>query len=91
MLSVRRLSRLLGPDACIASAPARRRDAPIGGSVLAGLTHTLRSPYLLNISLYILLYSITSTFLYFQQAGIAATSLPDRGARTQFFARSIWS
>jgi AAA family ATP:ADP antiporter len=36
---------------------------------------------------YILLFTITSTFLYFQQAEIAKQSFADRGARTAFFAR----
>ena len=67
-------------------ARAATAEAPIGGSVLAGITHTLRSPYLLNISLYILLYSITSTFLYFQQAAIVRDYFPDRASRTTFFA-----
>ena len=67
-----------GPDA--------PEQAPIGGSVLAGITHTLRSPYLLNISLYILLFTITSTFLYFQQAAIVRDYFPDRSSRTTFFA-----
>ncbi|ACA15885.1 conserved hypothetical protein [Methylobacterium sp. 4-46] len=58
----------------------------IGGSVTAGMTRALRSPYLLAISLILLLYSITSTFLYFEQAGIAKRSFPDRGAQTAFFA-----
>jgi AAA family ATP:ADP antiporter len=65
-------------------------DAPaagaIGGSAFAGITRTLRSPYLLNISLFLLLFSITSTFLYFEQAGIAKRSFPDRGTQTAFFA-----
>ncbi len=29
---------------------------------------------------------MTSTFLYFEQAGIAKRSFPDRGAQTAFFA-----
>ncbi|GJE03383.1 NTP/NDP exchange transporter [Methylobacterium isbiliense] len=58
----------------------------IGGSVVAGITHTLRSPYLLAISLFLVLFSITSTFLYFEQAAIAKRSFPDRGAQTAFFA-----
>lgn len=58
----------------------------IGGSAFAGITRTLRSPYLLNISLFLLLFSITSTFLYFEQAGIAKRSFPDRGTQTAFFA-----
>ena len=63
-----------------------RQDGTIGGSVLAGVTRTLASPYLLNISLFLLLFSVTSTFLYFEQAGIAKRSFPDRGAQTAFFA-----
>jgi AAA family ATP:ADP antiporter len=62
-------------------------QAPIGGGVLAGLTHALKSPYLLNISVYMLLYTILSTFLYFQQAAIVDRSFADRAARTAFFAR----
>ena len=62
------------------------QDRTIGGSVLAGVTRTLASPYLLNISLFLLLFSVTSTFLYFEQAGIAKRSFPDRGSQTAFFA-----
>ncbi|HDS0927455.1 TPA: MFS transporter [Pseudomonas putida] len=61
-------------------------DQPLGGSVFAGMVHTLRSPYLGGLALFILLYSVTSTFLYFQQASIAQTSFPDSAARTAFFA-----
>jgi len=49
--------------------------------------HDLRSPYLLGICAYMLLYAITSTLLYFQQANIAAQAFTDRGARTAFFAQ----
>ncbi|MGU3383375.1 NTP/NDP exchange transporter [Methylobacterium sp. D53M] len=66
--------------------PEDGQDRTIGGSVLAGVTRTLASPYLLNISLFLLLFSVTSTFLYFEQAGIAKRSFPDRGAQTAFFA-----
>ncbi len=64
---------------------ARAAEA-IGGSSFAGITRTLRSPYLLNIGLFLLLFSITSTFLYFEQASIAKRSFSDRGAQTAFFA-----
>jgi len=77
--------------------PGRREDAgspaatgegrAIGGGVMAGLMHALGSPYLLNICLYMLLYTILSTFLYFQQAAIVDASFANRGARTAFFAR----
>jgi AAA family ATP:ADP antiporter len=62
-------------------------ESPIGGSVLAGISHTLRSPYLLNVSLFLLLFTVTSTFLYFQQATIARDYFPDRASRTAFFAQ----
>lgn len=86
VFSVRRLSRL---SEMLKRDPARAaaEHAPIGGGVLAGLTHTLRSPYLLNVGLFILLYAITSTFLYFQQAQIASEAFADRASRTAFFAQ----
>jgi len=62
------------------------QEQPLGGSIFAGMVHTLRSPYLGGLALFILLYSITSTILYFQQASIAQASFPDRAARTAFFA-----
>jgi AAA family ATP:ADP antiporter len=62
-------------------------ERPIGGGVLAGLTHALGSPYLLGIAGYMLLYTILSTFLYFQQAAIVDRSFADRAARTAYFAR----
>jgi AAA family ATP:ADP antiporter len=61
-------------------------EAPIGGSVFAGITRAFRSPYLVNVSLFLLLFAITSTFLYFQQAGIVSRSFSDRGTQTAFFA-----
>ena len=62
-------------------------ETPVGGGIWAGLIHNVNSPYLLGISAYMLLYAITSTLLYFQQVGIAASAFTDRGARTAFFAR----
>ncbi|WP_223527468.1 NTP/NDP exchange transporter [Pseudomonas sp. GL-R-19] len=59
---------------------------PLGGGVFAGFVHTIRSPYLAGLALFILLYSLTSTFLYFQQANIAQEYFPERAARTAFFA-----
>jgi ATP:ADP antiporter, AAA family len=82
---VRRLSR--------SSQALRRRTRPepgevaVGGSVISGFTHAVSSPYLLSMSVYILLFAITSTFLYFQQAEIARQSFTDRAVRTQFFAK----
>lgn len=89
VFGVRRLSRLSG--ALQRRPAARDGQAAIGGSALSGLTHAFKSPYLVNVSVYILLYAITSTFLYFEQADIARHSFTDRGARTAFFARiDLW-
>jgi AAA family ATP:ADP antiporter len=84
VFGVRRLSKL---SPILRQQPSIGRDeAPIGGTVFSGVTHALKSPYLVNVSVYILLFTITSTFLYFQQAEIARQSFADRGARTAFFA-----
>jgi len=86
---VGRLSRL---SSALTTRPAsQQEELPIGGSILSGLSHALKSPYLVNVSLFLLLFSITSTFLYFQQAEIARKYFVDRGARTAFFARvDLW-
>jgi AAA family ATP:ADP antiporter len=62
-------------------------EAPIGGSIWAGIIHNLKSPYLLGICAYMFLYTTTSTLLYFQQVDIAAHAFADRAARTAFFAK----
>jgi AAA family ATP:ADP antiporter len=67
-----------------APAPPRREHV-IGGGVLDGIRDVIRSPYLLGISGLMLLFTVTSTFLYFQQAAIVGRAL-DRAARTQLFA-----
>ncbi len=87
VFGVRNLSRLSPALSQLAGGPdGADQERPIGGSVLAGITNALRSPYLVNVSLFILLFAISSTFLYFQQAGIVSHSFKDRGAQTQFFA-----
>jgi AAA family ATP:ADP antiporter len=65
---------------------AAREERPIGGSIVSGIVNAVRSPYLLGVSLFMLLFAITATFLYFEQAGIVARSFTDRGAQTAFFA-----
>jgi AAA family ATP:ADP antiporter len=84
-LSMRRWGsrRAAGDD----SAPAEVKDRVIGGSPLAGVTHFLRSPYLLGIGAFILLYTVLSTLLYFVQADIVREAFEDRAARTAFFGK----
>ncbi len=86
---VGRLSRL--SSTLVAKPTGQPEERAIGGSVLSGLSRALKSPYLINVSIFLLLYAITSTFLYFQQAEIAKKYFTDRGARTAFFARvDLW-
>ncbi len=63
-----------------------RADRAVGGGVLSGITHAFKSPYLVNVSLFLLLFAITSTFLYFEQAAIVSRTLHGRSAQTAFFA-----
>ena len=60
-------------------------DIRIGGSIWAGLTLILRSRYLLGISLFVILLTIVSTFLYFEQARVVEATFPDRTRQTQVF------
>lgn len=85
VFSVRRLSRL--SETLRLRPAARSQEAPLGGGILSGLTHAFGSRYLLMISIYMLLYAITSTFLYFGQASIVNRSFANRAARTTFFAQ----
>ena len=66
---------------------ASSNEQIIGGSVIAGIRNAVRSPYMLAISAHMLLFTILSTVLYFQQFEIADRSFADRAARTVFFAR----
>ncbi|GAB4252883.1 MAG: MFS transporter [Acidobacteriota bacterium] len=62
-------------------------DQPVGGSVWNGILHTLRSSYLAGIALFMILFTTTTTFLYFQQADLFVREFADRGVRTAMFAR----
>ncbi len=84
MFSVRRLS--LRHGALLNRQAERTAQQPLGGTILAGISSTLRSPYLLNICLYMLLFSITSTTLYFEQADMVRHAFAQPAQRTAFFA-----
>lgn len=70
-----------------ARADERPATAPLGGASWRGFLLVLRSPQLLGISGYIVLYSAASTFLYFEQANVVEAAISDAGERTQLFAR----
>ena len=66
---------------------ARRADETVlGGNMFAGFSLVLRSSYLLGIALFIVLFTMLSTFLYFEQAHIIAQSISDPAQRTTLFA-----
>jgi ATP:ADP antiporter, AAA family len=83
VFATRRLSRLA--DA-LHMGTATAADRPVGGGVFAGITHPFKSAYLLNVSVFVLLFAITATFLYFQQAEIVSKNFASRGEQTAFFA-----
>ena len=66
--------------------PARDVRQPIGGSIFGGITLLLRSDYLLGIGLYVILFTLLSTFLYFQQAYIVSEAISDPAERIALFA-----
>lgn len=61
-------------------------DAPVGGSVLAGVRLVLQSPYLIGICLLMVLFTTLATFLYFHQAHIIRDHFTDPAQRTALFA-----
>ncbi len=65
----------------------RTAEKAIGGSMWAGITHILRSPYLFVLFLFIIFYTVTSTWAYFQQSDLARFQIRDSGLRTAFLAR----
>ena len=62
-------------------------EKPIGGKFWDGVTNICKSPYLLGLFLFIFLYTLTSTWTYFQQAELTKTGFVDKAARTAFFAK----
>lgn len=66
---------------------ARQTERPIGGSLWAGITHVMGSPYLLGISAFLILLTMGSTILYFEQTAIVGAAYADRAARTAVMAR----
>lgn len=67
--------------------PGRRpAAAPVGGGALDGIALVLRSRKLAAIALQTVLFTVVSTFLYFEQAAIVAAAVHDSARRTAVFA-----
>jgi AAA family ATP:ADP antiporter len=74
-------------EAPAGDAAPRREEGALGGSAFAGFTAVARSPYLLAIAVQMLLFSLGSTFLYFNLARSVAAAFPDPAARAALFAK----
>lgn len=73
--------------AAIVTQIEQKQRSIIGGDVMEGARHVIRSPYLLGIALLMLFFTIVSTYLYFQQIAIVNEIYgDDRQGRTQLFA-----
>lgn len=64
----------------------QRHEKPMGGAILDGIRLALSSPYLLGVCLMMLLFTLLSTFLYFQQAQIVKEAFSNSETRTAIFA-----
>ena len=82
----RRLRALPREDRTPAAPPAPS-PAPRRGHVMEGVILLARSPYLQAIAAFMVLYTLSNTFLYLAQAGIVAATADGRVARTQLLAR----
>ncbi len=61
--------------------------APMGGSMWAAFTSIVRSPYLIGIAVFLVLYVVASTLLYFEQTDIVGRTFADRASRTAVLAK----
>jgi AAA family ATP:ADP antiporter len=79
--------RRLGRAAAAAAGPGRAVPVgAIGGGLFAGFTLVLDSPRLRAICGYVLLLSLTGTFLYLEQMTLVEAAIADPGERTALFA-----
>lgn len=82
------LIRRAGPGALAATArlPAEASDS-IGGTTWSGIAEIPRSPYLLGIAAYVLLYTMLFGFAYFELARMVSATYSDSAQRTTLFAQ----
>lgn len=62
------------------------RDAVIGGSAWEGFRAVFRSPYLIGISVYVLILAVVATFIYFTRLQMVAALSDSLDTRTAVFA-----
>lgn len=84
ILCIFKLLRWVHDTAPVASEAASERA--LGGTILAGIRAVARSRYLFGAFMVTLLYAVTNTFLYFEQAELIDRTLTDSAQRTRVFA-----
>jgi AAA family ATP:ADP antiporter len=73
------------------AAGTRGLDEPMGGEILAGLSHLASSPFLLGIAALVGLGSLLGMIVYIELAKAAATHFTSAAERTSFFSgRDLW-
>ena len=89
VLSVRAVARLQPERARPAASddPEVDERAVIGGSAWEGLRAVFRSPYLLGVAAYVLIFTVIATFLYFTRLQMVAALGEGLDMRTTVFAR----
>lgn len=75
------------PDPSRDAERAREAETPVARGAWSGMRRVFASPYLLSICLFLLLFTISSTFLYFEQARIVKGAFATSAERAAFFAR----
>jgi AAA family ATP:ADP antiporter len=78
--------RQAAPTAASPQQAAPGAHGGIGGGVFAAFAQVVRSPYLLGITLFVLLMTWVSTFLYLEQQAFVAKAFHSADERTHFFA-----
>ncbi|MCY1073702.1 NTP/NDP exchange transporter [Archangium lansingense] len=82
---------LLSRRAAVVQPQAAAGEAPVGGSIFAGLRLLATSPFLLLLGLQTVLYTLTSTFLYFQQLRLIEATANGLSEYTAISARiDLW-
>lgn len=89
MLRLSRRPEFSGPRAGVDGVQETREPSP---RAREGMVLLAKSPYLRSIAFYMLLFTVTSTLLYNQQAQIIEQSYPDEDQRTKAFANiDLWT
>ncbi len=92
VFAVARLIRICNVHDELATRPETAEASPIlegtdRGGIWTGIQLVFRSPYLFGICLYLLFYTCSSTFFYFEQSSILRDAVATRDERTALLAR----